>query len=793
MIRKYLLFVFIALLAGCATFAREDLLALFGKPDPARFDQAQIVPGSVSYTHQVRPILEQRCVVCHSCYDAACQLKLGSYDGIIRGASKELVYNGTRLLEASPTRLFIDANKPSEWRQKGFFPVLNEFPNRATAEQQASLLARALDLKTRHPLVPNQPAPASMDFSLYRTNQCPTIFEYSDYERQNPQMGMPFGLPAITKKENDIIHLWLQQGAPNDGHTSLTATAEQKIQQWENFFNGDSNRERLVSRYIYEHLFLAHLYFEDETPTHYFRMVRSTTPSGETIREIASRRPFDAPSVEKFYYRLRLVDEAIVAKSHMPYALSEKRMARWNELFFIPDYTVDTVPAYKPELAANPFKVFEQLPVKARYEFMLDEAEFTIMGFIKGPVCRGQTALNVVNDHFWIFFRSPEFADNIYGEYLGNSSDLLTLPAERSSNSLLLTPLIHYAELERRFVQEKSNYLEQRLAQPGTVNPGLIWDGGKTHNPNAALTVYRHFDNATVMKGLVGEKPKTAWVINYSLLERVHYLLTAGYDVFGNIGHQVNTRIYMNYLRREGEFNFISLLPQASRIAVRDYWYRDADQETKDLVYGKYAHFNRESDIVFSGNDRPEHELMTMLGQRMDSALSRDYDLNTLLENYSHRNNTPDTKVIDGLRALDMLKGKNLAWMPEASFLRLESPGRPTLNLSLLRNTGHLNNTHVLTEEKTLIPEENTLDVIPGFATAYPNVFFRIRHEDLAEFTLRVSNLNSQDDYLRFAERFGVRRTNPDFWEISDAIFADYQKSRPIEAGILDLNRYENF
>ncbi len=61
------------------------------------------------------------------------------------------------------------------------------------------------------------------------------------------------------------------------------------------------------------------------------------------------------------------------------------------------------------------------------------------------------------------------------------------------------------------------------------VTPRLLWDGdGK--NANAALTVFRHFDSATVVKGFVGRPPKTAWVVGYPLLERIHYLLVAGFD-----------------------------------------------------------------------------------------------------------------------------------------------------------------------------------------------------------------------------------------------------------------------
>ena len=88
----------------------------------------------------------------------------------------------------------------------------------------------------------------------------------------------------------------------------------------------------------------------------------------------------------------------------------------------------------------------------------------------------------------------------------------------------------------------------------------MIWDGGGV-NQNAALTVFRHFDSATVVKGLVGEDPKTAWVIDYPLLERIHYLLVAGYDVYGNAGLQLFSRLYMDFLRIGGEFNFLYFLP----------------------------------------------------------------------------------------------------------------------------------------------------------------------------------------------------------------------------------------
>jgi len=63
------------------------------------------------YHQEIKPLLETRCVACHACYDAPFQLKLGSTNGINRGATKQLVYDGGRLTAATPTRLFIDAKE----------------------------------------------------------------------------------------------------------------------------------------------------------------------------------------------------------------------------------------------------------------------------------------------------------------------------------------------------------------------------------------------------------------------------------------------------------------------------------------------------------------------------------------------------------------------------------------------------------------------------------------------------------------------------------------------------------
>ena len=125
----------------------------------------------ISYSREIRPVLESRCTVCHGCYDAPCQLKLSSIEGIQRGASKQQVYDGRRILGTEPTRLMIDARTTKEWRGKGFHAVLNETDDSAIQNLQQSVLYQLLRLKQVHP----QPRVGRLPES---DTQCPKLLTY---------------------------------------------------------------------------------------------------------------------------------------------------------------------------------------------------------------------------------------------------------------------------------------------------------------------------------------------------------------------------------------------------------------------------------------------------------------------------------------------------------------------------------------------------------------------------------------------------------------------------------------
>ena len=592
---------------------------------------------------------------------------------------------------------------------------------------------------------------------------------------------MPYGLPGLDPRELETVTRWLAAGAPYEGPAPLPANVAREVQAWESFLNGDSPKERLMSRYLYEHLFLGFLYFDADADRRSFRIVRSATPPGKPVAVIATRRPYDDPGVPRVYYRLVPERETLLAKTHIPYALSAERMAKFRTWFLAAPYEVSALPSYAVEVSSNPFVAFSAIPADSRYRFMLDEAQYFIMNFIKGPVCRGQLAVDVIEDRFWVFFVDPESgASEANAELIARQSSNLRLPAEWGSNSPVFRPWFEYAALETKFVQAKSRALDQALAGRGRIDLGLVWDGDG-RNPNAALTVFRHFDSASVVKGLVGEPPKTAWVIGYPLFERIYYLLAAGYDVYGNAGHQLNSRLYMDFLRMEGEFNFLVLLPQAAREATRDYWYRGASSEVKDYVYGRNAQLDRETGIAYRTAD-PQRELYGMLRTRLAPVLAPRFGLSTVADDALRRD----------LESLAAVRGASTAWLPEVVFLRVDDPPRPPQWFTLLRDTAHSNVSHIFLEKAELLPAENTLTLVPGFIGAYPNAIYRVRRTDLPVLAAAIRGLGSEDDYRKLADRFALRRTDPGFWAASDAMHDAYARSTPLEPGLFDYNRLEN-
>jgi hypothetical protein len=793
--RRLLAVAAIVALGATALIARR----MSTRPTPAvpAFDPAV----DAAYATTIQPIFDRRCVVCHSCFDSPCQLNLQSFDGLDRGANGTPVYEPSRLEAVHPTRMFQDAQTTAEWRERfGFFPVVQR-DTPASGTPDGSLLWQMIDPRRRTPVR----VAVDIDAKWTCPRQVPAL---GDVLRADPGKGMPYGFPPLDDVETGTLEGWLRRGAGGPAAATESDAAHAAIGRWEAFFNASDPRSRLVARYVYEHLFLAHLALE-QAPGEWFRLVRSRTAAPAPIDEIATVRPFDDPRTPNVYYRLRRITESIVEKTHAPYTLSDAKLLRLERVFFADAAWSDPspkLPSYAPSVAANPFVAFAAIPARARYQFLLDDAYYHVETFIHGPVCKGQVALNVIDEHFVIFFLAPSSDPTVIRpDFLPRVAADLAVPAEGGDGVEAIYSRFKLDELE--YLKARAALLRQ-IAAPGRALAD-VWDGEGT-NRDAVLTVYRHFDSAYVVRGAVGGTPKTAWVLDYPILERLYYDLVAGFDVFGNVVHQLSTRRYMNLLRIEAESSFLAFLPASQREAVRRSWYRPRGvSEVVDVLDPLYA--EPETRVAFANPAQPKDELITRLvtsepvhvarahsSPPSESGLPR--DVVGALEpiqwgDVGPAGDDPASRFERAARAIVRRPGAFVGAFPDAALVRVRSggDGRGDAIYTMVRNKAHLNIDFMFLEDEERAPAEDTLHVVRGVVVSRPNLFLHVDAGDAERFAADLAAIGAGDmTWARFLDRYGVRRSDPAFWASSDFFNERFAQVDPIASGILDLSRYVN-
>jgi hypothetical protein len=756
-----------------------------------------VAPSSktIDYVEDVQPIFDTRCAVCHSCYNAACQVKLTSYEGVDRGGTKALVYDGERLKHVPPTRLFMDAHTTAEWREKDFHSVT---ANTAGGPNNDSLMMHLLAAKREAPVAEADYHPEAADLTCAADPG-----ELGKFLSKHPDRGMPFGFPPLSEREFETIAAWLQQGAPGPTAeqqkelVTPSPKAAKEIEKWEAFFNRDDPKFGMTARYIYEHYFLAHISFRAAEPGEFYELVRSRTAPGEPISVVATTRPYDpVPGGGRVYYRFRKIHSTIVYKTHMVVEFDDARLQRFRELFLETEWLEEPhMVDLDVESGANPFLVFAQIPPRSRYQFLLDNAEYTIRTFIRGPVCKGQIALNVINDHFWVVFLDPK-ADLTVGNpaFLASQAENLRLPNEEGSDEALLSAFSNrYRKRYSDFYKAKSKLYDGKVPEGQGLD--AIWKG-EIASDAPVLTVYRHFDSASVHKGVLGGLPRTMWVVDYPQLERIYYALVAGFDVYGNVSHQLNVRRYMDYLRIEGELNFLSFMPRELRVPMLKSWYiGDGAIENVDHDAVKSR---RPTRVSYSTEDPKREFIERLVDDNFLRAAAIDFDV----INYSRTGAEvampeafdTDEHLRNGFRALTapgtaFIRNLNDDQV-NVLFVRVREFKGDDRFFTIVVNRWHDNVNSLFREGSRLDPAKDTMDFIPGSIGAYPNYFLDFHADRLGEFFDLMANFDGSPEYVAKLREHGVNRADADFWEAYDFFQGELDETDPLHAGLYDLNRY---
>lgn len=385
----------------------------------------------------------------------------------------------------------------------------------------------------------------------------------------------------------------------------ISSAAAPVVAAWEAFLNDDESpvlsvdgarqlsvtpgKRRHVAKYVYEHLWYAHIHFS-EAPGEFYMLVRASNRTGP-VRRLHAEVPSDWPEgLEKgarIYYRFVKHHNAIMRKTHVVVEATPATLGRLATVFFDREFIQSDWDAPDvPEYSYNPFEDFRFIPARSRSTFMNDHARAIFDSVIRGPVCVGRMATYVVDDHFWVWFQKPEsdptvleyerlarekklqrrgqFEEHYHNHTPGSVQDVLDLGKSRRYR------LARRKWYEEHLIKEAGTYLnldhfENRPAEGGEPNADL-W-----------LTVYRHETSTSVHAGTRGGAPRSVWLLDYVNFERMYYGISVHYRYFGNAGHKLTSWLYFNQHRTEAEDQFLLLLPEDQRETIRKQWNLDRD------------------------------------------------------------------------------------------------------------------------------------------------------------------------------------------------------------------------
>jgi mono/diheme cytochrome c family protein len=347
------------------------------------------------YPTQVQPIFNRRCIACHGCLGSPCNVKLDSFRGAERGGFGKNPYSVH--LGDYPRTDMDAADSTAAWRERGFYPILADSGS-PRQNLDDSLLFALVDAGMRHNVAEFSRAALNGLRPQRYVATCPATPEALAAQlQQHPAMGMPFGLPAISTKDFSTLRGWVAAGSPGptkeQQEQARAVSNSEAVAAWEGFFNAPDKRTQLVSRFIFEHVFLATIVLDD-SPNDQFRLVRSSTPPVQVVddgqggwrvehppvRVIGTGLPYDDPysyaGVDRFWYRLEKLTAAPVQKNHFLWRLGPDDIAHLRGLFRLDDGSgwdgsADLDP---PWGIGNPFRVFAAIPAEARYRFLLENA-----------------------------------------------------------------------------------------------------------------------------------------------------------------------------------------------------------------------------------------------------------------------------------------------------------------------------------------------------------------------------------------------------------------------------------
>jgi hypothetical protein len=196
-------------------------------------------------------------------------------------------------------------------------------------------------------------------------------------------------------------------------------------------------------------------------------------------------------------------------------------------------------------------------------------------------------------------------------------------------------------------------------------------------------------------------------------------------------------------------------------------------------------------------SSKPKQSFVDALLARYGSLNARPDPINRCPDGNCYRLNvSPQVQAVE--QRLSRLTAKPAAslpvidQLPEVALLRVELAGGQREIYSLMRNRAHSSVAFIAAESLRYQPGLDTLTIYPGVHTSYPNFIFNVTAEQIPEFVVALQQVQDTKGFEQVTQRWGIRRSHPQFWQYFHDLSSYIRETEPVEAGVLDMNRYEN-
>ena len=248
-------------------------------------------------------------------------------------------------------------------------------------------------------------------------------------------------------------------------------------------------------------------------------------------------------------------------------------------------------------------------------------------------------------------------------------------------------------------------------------------------------------------------------------------------------------------IRNGAEHNFLRLLPKSDRKAELDDWYQDMGAIKTNFSYAPLDTGSK-TGIKYLTNDHKRELIDLLLTETTNANAMSNDNLNRCEINCYRSSQAPWLQAVEqslsSLAKVSFTQKSGLKLLPEVTFLRVEGDNNQKAVYTLIRNRYHDNVAFLIGESLRYQPEKDTLTIYPGVIGSYPNFIFTVAASEIDSFKLALVNAKDEDRFDKLSARWGVRRTHPKFWDILHDISAWHSNESPFEAGIFDVNRYQN-